>query len=223
MHHKIIISGNWKISLVVIMVRFNHSDLATFSNCNWESMLTLKEAPHSQNKDRFEHIGGKVLHAGGHHTRNTLGVRGLMHNVQSTTKKQIFLKPFLSFADLRQNQELVTSVSGRGIETVTALRNRLTKVKVGEPQGAEDELGEEEEWQVVDEEDAGQEDQGGGQHCCLQLGLVKAHFTRGGGSEEREDETTKTTLQLIFMLGVEEEGDSNADQDMHSQAKGMRA
>ena len=74
-----------------------------------------------------------------------------MHNVQSTTKKQIFLKPFLSFADLRQNQELVTSVSGRGIETVTALRNRLTKVKVGEPQGAEDELGEEEEWQVVDE------------------------------------------------------------------------
>ena len=146
-----------------------------------------------------------------------------MHNVQSTTKKQIFLKPFLSFADLRQNQELVTSVSGRGIETVTALRNRLTKVKVGEPQGAEDELGEEEEWQVVDEEDAGQEDQGGGQHCCLQLGLVKAHFTRGGGSEEREDETTKTTLQLIFMLGVEEEGDSNADQDMHSQAKGMRA
>ena len=48
----------------------------------------------------------------------------------------------------------------------------MPKVEVGEPQGAEDSFGRKERNQA-DEDEAGKEEQGGGQHCPFDLGLME--------------------------------------------------
>ena len=88
---------------------------------------------------------------------------------------------------------------------------------MGESQGAEDGLGVE-GGEEPDEDEAGEQDEGGGEHRGFEQGLIILEFWdiyRWG--EEREGKGTKAVLQIIMMLFVEEADDSAANHEMNSE------
>ena len=88
---------------------------------------------------------------------------------------------------------------------------------MGESQGAEDGLGVE-GGEEPDEDEAGEQDEGGGEHRGFEQGttkLVLRACNRRG--EERLGNIRKAALQFFIMTFVKEAGDSAANQEMHSE------
>ena len=82
---------------------------------------------------------------------------------------------------------------------------------MGESQGAEDGLGVE-GGEEPDEDEAGEQDEGGGEHRGFEQGLIKLVFRDiNRGAEEREGKRNKAVTQLIILSSVEEAGDSAAN------------
>ena len=82
---------------------------------------------------------------------------------------------------------------------------------MGESQGAEDDVrgegGEE-----ADQDQAGQQDEGGGEHGGLEQRLNKLeHSDSNRGGEEGESKCSKIDLQTTTMTFVKEGGDSATD------------
>ena len=100
-------------------------------------------------------------------------------------------------------QKLVTCADSRGIEARAAGWDLRAKVKVGESQGAEDGLGVE-GGEEPDEDEAGEQDEGGGEHGGFEQGLTKLFlWAPNRGGEEGEGTWCKAVLQIIMMPFVE--------------------
>ena len=88
---------------------------------------------------------------------------------------------------------------------------------MGESQGAEDGLGVE-GGEEPDEDEAGEQDEGGGEHRGFEQGLTKLVFrVSNTGSEERCGKCHKAVMQIFTMTFVKEAGDSAANEEMNNE------
>ena len=109
---------------------------------------------------------------------------------------------------------MITCGSGIGcgyVEAGAAGGDVVRVVEVVETQGAGHDLWWEQR-QDLDEDQAGEQDGCGGEHCCLELGTAMLEFTvRDCWGEKRDGIVKKGTIRIPMIFLFQDEGDDHVD------------